>query len=779
MPQALGFVSFNAGEWSPRMLGRYDQPKYPAAALRCSNFLPLVMGPITRRPGTQHKATVRGNTASVLFIPFVFSTEQAYVIEATPLKFRFFRDRAPVVEASKTITAITKANPAVVTSNGHGFNNGDELVLSGIGGMVELNNRRAIVAGRTTNTFQLKDLDGNNINSTGYGTFTSGGNAARVYELTTTYTADDLALLSYDQSADVLYIGCLGKKPRKLTRLGDANWTLADITFTDGPYLPENSTDNEAGFEDNDGSPIGTSVQIEWQNTQGINGGAGFTSSDIGRYVRLLRRLTSDADDTETTWAWFQITAIVNSRRVTATAKTRTGYNPSGLYMRRWRLGAWSDTLGWPSMVVLFQGRVLWGVSAAQPLTLWWSESDQFESFAPTPLFIAAVPAEATPSNAFFLTFVGGQRNQLKWLLPLTYLAVGSGGDERSVRGGDLSEIVAFDNAAVRNASDVGSCAHKPARVNSSAVFISAEQRRLHELAYASDAQNYVEDDLTRFAEHLGQESGYAQVVFQRRPWRVLWVRRQDGSLVALTYDREQDMIAAHRHPLGGTAVRVLAMACIPGQGQDELWLAVERTINGTTRRHVEVLSDEQLLGQADARNFVYLDASLTYSGASVPAGDRFFGLEHLVGETVQVLADGATHQDVVVQAPGTITLERAASVVHAGYHYDSLFKSVPIEAGNPSGSSVGRPKTLHRLTLYMIETIGGRAGPTEAKTELMPARMGNDAMDTAPPLRSGRKNIAWSGSMTDDALSLVVIQDKPFPMTLAGAVPAYSVNEA
>jgi Flp pilus assembly protein TadG len=76
---------------------------------------------------------------------------------------------------SKVPTAVTKATPAVVTSAAHGFVNGDKIWISGVGGMTQLNNKPYIVAGATVNTFQLKDVNNVNVNSTGYSNFTSGG----------------------------------------------------------------------------------------------------------------------------------------------------------------------------------------------------------------------------------------------------------------------------------------------------------------------------------------------------------------------------------------------------------------------------------------------------------------------------------------------------------------------------------------------------------------------------------------------------------------------------
>lgn len=774
--QALGLLSFNGGEWSPLVYARADIPKYIVGARRLENFIPLVEGPITRRPGFRHVAPVRTNEDDVRFMPFVFSADQTYVIEATPLKFRFYRNRAPVVEAAVAITGITKANPAVVTAPGHGYQNGDEVLIDSVAGMTQVNNRRFKVANKATNTFQITDLDGVNVNSTGYTTYSSSGAVRRVYELTTTYAAADLPLLSFDQSKDVLYIGCPGKKPRKLTRLGDTNWTLADETFVDGPYLPENGTDTRVTISP-DGGSAGASVTLTFSSTRGINGGAGFTSNDIGRLVRCLRRDTASTSPSYQTWAWFQITSVSTSRIVVATAKSDVGYEFGATKLHtRWRLGMWSDNMGWPSKVAIFQGRAWWAATNTYPLNVWASQSDVYESFAPTSLTIpvSETAPTPTPADAFTLSLGGGQANLLRWLLPLTYLTVGSAGDERSIRGSDLDEVVAFDNAVNRLASNVGCHDALPVRVNSSGMFISKDQRALHELAYTTQIDNYTSPNLSQYAKHIGQESKLVELAWQRRPWSICWARRADGTLVGLTYEREQEVVAWHRHPLGGTAAKALALTCIPGDGQDELWLVVERTINGQARRHVEVMTYEQPMGQADARNFCHLDASLSYDGSAVTTLN---GLEHLVGETVKVLADGALHADVVVQAPGTITLTRSASVVHVGYGYTSKAIPLPLEYGNPAGAGLGRPKGVFHLTLLLVETIGGKVGPRESLTEEIKIRRVGDQSNSPPALATERRRLNWPGGV-QETLEMVILQDLPFPMTLAGAVPGYAINE-
>lgn len=71
---------------------------------------------------------------------------------------------------SNSISAITKANPAVVTSSAHGLASGDVIYIDGGGTMVEVNNRAFIIDRIDANSFRLLDT-----NSTGYTTYTSGG----------------------------------------------------------------------------------------------------------------------------------------------------------------------------------------------------------------------------------------------------------------------------------------------------------------------------------------------------------------------------------------------------------------------------------------------------------------------------------------------------------------------------------------------------------------------------------------------------------------------------
>lgn len=80
---------------------------------------------------------------------------------------------ASAAGATDAITAITNANPGVVTSTSHGNANGSVGVITGVVGMTQLNNRAFIVANTATNTLELKGVDTST--TLGYGVYSSGG----------------------------------------------------------------------------------------------------------------------------------------------------------------------------------------------------------------------------------------------------------------------------------------------------------------------------------------------------------------------------------------------------------------------------------------------------------------------------------------------------------------------------------------------------------------------------------------------------------------------------
>lgn len=251
MPKASpAYTNFNGGEASPRLEGRTDIQKYNAMCHTLENFIPTVQGPVRRRPGTRFVKEVKNSAIRGWLSEFSFAVGQGFILEWGNSVLRFYTNGGALLEAAKTITGATSANPVVITSVAHGFSNGDEVFIAGVVGEVQLNGRYFLVAGAAANTFQLHDIDGNAINGTAYSAYTSGGTVARVYQIASPYLSSDLTdggyfALRYAQSGDVIRITNTKQTfvPYKLSRLGNTNWTLVAMPHKGGPFAPLNNID--------------------------------------------------------------------------------------------------------------------------------------------------------------------------------------------------------------------------------------------------------------------------------------------------------------------------------------------------------------------------------------------------------------------------------------------------------------------------------------------------------------------------------------------------------
>lgn len=230
--------SFAGGELSPRLYGRSDLQKYAAGAELISNFIVRPEGGLMRRHGTRFAGAVRDPGRRGRLIPFVFSTVQAYMLEFADGVIRIWKDGAQVTKPARPLQAIAQTNPARVTVFGHGLADGDRVLLTGIRGMVSLNNRAFTVTAADADGFSLAGID-----ATGLPAHTSGGTVAGICEIPSPWREDELDAICHAQSADVLYLAHPAHPPHTLTRTAHDAWTLASLPLQQGPFAPMNGDD--------------------------------------------------------------------------------------------------------------------------------------------------------------------------------------------------------------------------------------------------------------------------------------------------------------------------------------------------------------------------------------------------------------------------------------------------------------------------------------------------------------------------------------------------------
>lgn len=575
------------------------------------------------------------------------------------------------------------------------------------------------------------------------------------YQIASPYLEADLFEIAYTQSADVLYLAHPSYAPRKLTRTGHTSWTLSTIDFQDGPYLPTNTTTTTL----TPAASTGTGVTLTASAVTGINGDTGFQTTDVGRLVRIKNGGN---------WGWAKIASRSSTTVVTIDIEVAVGTSA----VTDWRLGVWSDTTGYPATVAFFEDRLWWGGGVDYPQRLDGSRTGDYENFAPT-----ETDGTVVDDNAVSYTLGSSQVNAIRWMVDVEKgMAVGTVGGEWILRPSSSSEALTPTNVKATRSTALGSAYIQPVRSTDAVLFVQRSGKKLRELAYVFERDGFSAPDLSLLSEHLFT-SPLTQIALAREPQPILWCTRQDGLLLGLTYDREQDVVGWHRHVIGGysdagntTAAKVESVAVIPTPDgtASELWMVVERYINGGTKRYVEYLTPtfEHETAQEDA---FYVDSGLTYDST---ATSSISGLDHLEGETVTVLSDGATHPDKTV-ASGAITLDRDGSVVHAGLAYNSDLQTLQLEAGASDGTAQGKRKRVNRVMVSVYRSLGLTMGP-DASTLYLPGEMGrsaSDALDTAVPLKTLTIEAPWDGGYDFDA-QMYFRASAPLPVTITAVMP-------
>lgn len=706
-------TSFNAGELSPLLKGRPTLDKYRNGCETLENFIPQIQGPARKRPGTRFVAEVKDSADATRLLPFEYSTTQAYVLEFGDLYIRFYLDGG-VVESSPGVP----------------------------------------------------------------------------YEIVSPYTSAQLAALEYAQSADVIYITHPEHPPYKLARVSALSWTITAVTFAWPPFNDENvgtTTLTASAVTGNItltasaslfvAADVGSYFKISEVSASKYNQwttGVSHSSGDIVYYLGNIYQSgttaaagsrppihTSGAEsDGAVTWTFLhdgagyaQITGYTSATLVNATVIKRlpaTALTGS----TRWAEGAWSARRGYPHAVTFYEDRLWFAGSSSKPQTLWASVSGDYENHK----------YGTNDDDALNYTINTQDMNTIEWLAPTKVLAIGTANGEFTLSATQISDPVTPTNVKITPQTTFGSATDvKPLRVGSVILFLQRAGRKLREYAYQFDTDSFVAPNMNVLADHI-TESGVLELAYQQEPSQIVWAPRNDGVLTGMTYERTEDVVGWHRHTIGGGIVESAVTVPHWDGDQDVLWLIVRRTIDGSTVRYVEYVEKYM----TDEYAF-FVDCGLTYDGSPVTA---ISGLDHLEGEEVAVLVDGAVHPNRTVSA-GAINLQLAGSVVNVGLPYTATIKTMPIDIATNAGTSFIDEKRAHKIVMQLYQTGPGLwYGPTVAEMDEYAVRSSQDAMDNPVPLFTGfTEALPWpSGS--ERGPQLMIQHRLPLPCTVVALIP-------
>jgi hypothetical protein len=613
----IDLTNFTAGEMSPRMKGRYDEAKYFNGSDTQLNFVTLPQGGVTRRPGTLFAALNANQGDKPRLKGFIFSTLQAYMLEFSIVggvcQVRVFMD--------------------------------DGLIVAPGGGSV-------VVTGLP-------------------------------------YTQGELAELGFTQSADTLYIFHPSHPQATLTRSSHTDWSYQAMQFFDGPYLDLNGTTTTLTPSGTTGSITITASSIVGVNATPQSTGQGFLASDVGRMLRI--KLTScwawciitgvaspvsiaavvqpmvnngawgaldgggwspsvyyeDGVIVDNGGALFECIIAGTSGSsgptvpvapATSTADGTVTWEPVQSIPSAttfWRLGAWAPALGYPGRSVFWQQRLVQAGTTSQPNGVWGSVSGDFTNNAPS-----QQDGTVVDINAFAWVISDNQVNAVRWLSPVgaaqaMQLGIGTLGAEHVMQAATTAQALTPTSVQVYQETAVGSAENVDVlRIVKSGLFADRPGRKVWEWTFQWAVNGYVPVDLTELSEHITRSAppdlpGIVQMVYQQSPHSVVWAIKGDGGLIGCTYQRDQNIVAWHRHQLGGDffgaapVVESIEVIPSPDTTYDEVWLAVLRTINGVEVRTIEVMTRYFDAQPLDESWFVdcALSSPLTYPAATLSLG--------------------------------------------------------------------------------------------------------------------------------------------------------------
>jgi hypothetical protein len=422
----------------------------------------------------------------------------------------------------------------------------------------------------------------------------------------------------------------------------------------------------------------------------------------------------------------------------------------------QWSEAAFSGVRGYPRAVAIHEQRLCFGGTAHQPNTVWCSKVDDFENFQ----------LGAKEDDALQFTVASGEGNRIAWMFSQKRLMLGTSGDEWTIGGADSGAPFTATNVQAQKQSSFGSKTMRAILLNDVLLFVQRRGRKVRELTYNFERDGWVAPDLTVLSEHV-TEGEIVELAFQQQPDAILWAVRGDGQLIGLSYERDQNVVAWHRHTTDGEFESAATVYGLSGS-DDEVWFVVKRTIDGQTKRYIERFkADNRANFEAQTKaDWWYLDCAKRYSGTATAT---ITGLSHLEGKTVGVLAEGAVQPDAVVDS-GEIALANSFTKVLAGLPFTSTVLPMKFDFDLQDGSTRGRTKRVNRVEVSLYKSLAGEASTDGTEWLFIYPRDFDDPMDASPPVFTGDTEVVLAGNYSDSA-DIYLRQRLPYPFTVRALV--------
>lgn len=425
---------------------------------------------------------------------------------------------------------------------------------------------------------------------------------------------------------------------------------------------------------------------------------------------------------------------------------------------------------GNPSVPAFFQQRLCLAAPNSSPQTLYMSQPGEGRYYN----FNVSSPIR--DDDAITAQIVSGQLNTIKAMIQQPAgLIVLTDGSSFLVNGGSFGAAVT-PSAIVANAQSFnGANDIPPIVVVFDMLYVQAKGSVVRDSLYNFYANVYTGTDITIIPSHLFFGYQLTEWAWAEEPFKLVYAVRNDGTMLTLTFMKEQDFIAWAHSDTDGAFASVCSTIETAAQGPvNAVYTVVSRVIDGTTVRYIERFAERYMPnGVADAWT---VDCGLQYSGS--PA-TTFSGGEHLAGKTCTGLADGEVITPFVMPASGNFTLPTAASKVTIGLGFTAQLQTLPIDTGNPTIQS--KMKKIPVANIRVADTLGLKAGTDftnlVSMKDLVVGNVGSMTNEVVTDLVTGDAQTILDPKWQEIG-QFCIQQDQPFPATILALMPELTVGD-
>lgn len=751
--------SFASGELDPSLHSRVDQVRYGTGLKALRNAFVRKNGGVDGRAGTIYIAEGKSRTKKHRHIPFQVSTSVKYQIVLGEEYIRFIKDDQLITDSTKNISAITQASPGVITSAAHGFTNGQEVAISGILGMTQLNGQNFFVDSATANTFRLTYRDGTIVNTTTFGAYVSGGTASRIYEISTPYAEADLQTIHYSQSADVMNLTHQGYPPAELRRVSDTSWLFFYKSFSPSFVLINpwggtatagaipiiyavTSISDTTGEESLPTIHDFVSITSITQASPAVVTTSAVHGHIDNEIVKMVIPPGSGMTELDTRWFYIKVLSTTTFSLIGEDSTSYTAYTAGGFanFGSQGALVAlptpaapavltWGNATGvkqyniyksqsgsafgiigvsngtsfkdegfeantlitfpfavnpfrvagdYPAISAYVQQRLFFGNTINNPEDIWGSGIGQYNNFN-----------RVSPSNddeALQFKLAGEEVNPVRHIFNLGSLTMLSDVAEW-ICSGDQNGTLTPTNINPKQQSGNGASYVKPVIIDFSAVYIQGQGEIVRD--FRADLQG---GDLSAFSHHLYKNKKVVSMAYQKTPNSIVWMALDDGSLVSMTYIREQQIIGFARHDFDGGFVE--DVSAYRNTDEYEVFVTVRRTIDGQTRRYIERFFTRRIV---DVIDNIFMDSALSYDGRNT--GSRTMTIS---GGTTW----GTNETLTLTASTAFFTADDVGNEIHFYDEYGDLLFRFKIKAFSSTTVVTGKVTSTVPVSLRSVATL-------------------------------------------------------------------------